>query len=234
MAKDKKNKAPGRFKQLLRVYRVTAKSDPSSAWMALLGFLVAVGIGLLLGFVFNSGSIWGIALWTITGATSGLLVAMIIMSKRAERNAYMRIEGQPGAAGAVLDSQIRRSWRASPMPVAINGKTKDAVYRMVGPAGVVLIGEGYGAKLSQMLDDEARKIQRVAPGVTTHKLRLTLDDSGVRLHSLLKSVYKLKKSMTRAEVSAVANRLSSLGSGSALPIPKGIDPMKVRAPKRKG
>jgi hypothetical protein len=104
---------------------------------------------------------------------------------------------------------------------------------MVGPAGVVLIAEGQGARLSQMLDDEARKIQRVAPGVTTHKLTLTVDDSGVRLHALLKTVYKLKKTMTRAEVSAVANRLTSLGTGTALPIPKGIDPMKVRAPKRK-
>lgn len=201
--------------------------------MALLGFLIAVGAGLLLGFIFNSGNIWGILLWGLTGVTSGLLVAMIIMSKRAERNAYMRIEGQPGAAGAVLDSQIRRSWRATPMPVAINGKTKDAVYRMVGPAGVVLIAEGRGARLGQMLDDEARKVQRVAPGVTTHKLTLSVDDSGVRLHALLKTVYKLKKTMTRTEVSAVANRLSSLGSNSALPIPKGIDPMKVRAPKRK-
>lgn len=201
--------------------------------MALLGFLMAVGAGLLLGFIFNSGNIWGILLWGLTGVTSGLLVAMIIMSKRAERNAYMRIEGQPGAAGAVLDSQIRRSWRATPMPVAINGKTKDAVYRMVGPAGVVLIAEGRGARLGQMLDDEARKVQRVAPGVTTHKLTLSVDDSGVRLHALLKTVYKLKKTMTRTEVSAVANRLSSLGSNSALPIPKGIDPMKVRAPKRK-
>ena len=201
--------------------------------MALLGFLIALGVGLLLGFLFNGGNFWGILLWGLTGVTSGLLVAMIIMSKRAERNAYMRIEGQPGAAGAVLDSQIRRSWRANPMPVAINGKTKDAVYRMVGPAGVVLIAEGNGARLNQMLDDEARKVQRVAPGVTTHKLTLTVDDSGVRLHALLKTVYKLKKSMTRAEVSAVANRLTSLGSGAALPIPKGIDPMKVRAPKRK-
>lgn len=231
--KEKKNKGPGRFRQLMRVYRITAKSDPSSGWMALLGFLIAVGAGLLLGFLMNPGSFWGIALWGFTGVTTGLLVAMIIMSKRAERNAYMRIEGQAGAAGAVLDSQIKRSWRATPMPVAINAKTKEAVYRMVGPAGVVLIGEGNGARVSQMLDDEARKIVRVAPGVTTHKLRLSVDDSGVRLHALLKTVYKLKKSMTRAEVSAVANRLSSLGSGSALPIPKGIDPMKVRAPKRK-
>lgn len=233
MPKEKKAKAPGRFRQLLRVYKVTAKSDPSSFWMALLGFLLATGTGLGLGYLLSPGNIWSVVLWSITGATTGILIAMVIMSKRAERNAYMRIEGQAGAAGAVLDSQIRRSWRASPMPVAINGKTKDAVYRMIGPAGVVLIAEGQGARLSQMLEDEARKVLRVAPGVTIHRLTLTLDDSGVRLHALLKTVYKLKKSMTRAEVSAVANRLSSLGTGSALPIPKGIDPMKVRAPKRK-
>lgn len=234
MPKEKKpKKAPGRFKQLMRVYRITAKSDPSSAWAALLGFLVSVAAGLLLGYLFNPGAIWSMVLWGLTGVTTGILVAMIIMSKKAEKNAYMRLEGQAGAAGAVLDSQIKRSWRATPMPVAVNAKTKDAVYRMVGPAGVVLIGEGAGARLNQMLDDESRKILRVAPGVTIHKLKLATDESGVRLHKLLKTVYKLKKSMTRAEVSAVANRLSSLGSGSALPIPKGIDPMKVRAPKRK-
>lgn len=233
MPKEKKNKAPGRLKQLLRVYRITAKSDPSSAWLALLGFLIPVGVGLLLGYILDSDSIWSLVLWGLTGVTSGLLVAMIVMSKRAEKNAYIRIEGQPGAVGAVLDSQIRRSWRTSPMPIAINGKTKDAVYRMIGPAGVVLIAEGHGARLSQMVEDEARKVSRVAPGATVHKLTIALDESGVRLHVLLKTVYKLKKSMTRAEVTAVSNRLDALGSGLSLPIPKGIDPNKVRAPKRK-
>ncbi len=233
MPKEKKNKAPGRFKQLLQVYKITAKSDPSSAWAAALGFLLALGAGLGVGFVIDSGNPWSLALWGITGTTSGILIAMIIMSKRAERNAYMRIEGQAGAVGAVLDSQIRRSWRANAMPVAINGKTKEAVYRMVGPAGVVLIAEGSGARVSQMLDDEARKIIRAAPGATVHKLKVSQVD-GVRLHLLLKTVYKLKKSMTRAEVTAVTNRLEALGASGALPIPKGIDPMKVRPPKRKG
>lgn len=233
MPKDKKNKAPGRFRQLLQVYKITAKSDPSSAWIAALGFLGALGVGLLAGYLFDPGNPWSMVLWGLTGTTSGLLIAMIIMSKRAERNAYMRIEGQPGAVGAVLDSQIRRSWRANPMPVAINGKTKEAVYRMVGPAGVVLIAEGSGARVSQMLDDEARKINRAAPGATVHKLKVS-QENGIRLHALLKTVYKLGKTMNRSEVTAVTNRLEALGAGAGLPIPKGIDPTKVRAPKRKG
>jgi hypothetical protein len=158
---------------------------------------------------------------------------MIIMSRRAERSAYKQIEGQVGAVSAVLNSQIRRSWRANPAPIAINPKSREAVYRMIGKPGVVLIGEGQGARITQMLQDEARKIQKIAPGVTIHQLKVTTDDTGVRIYNLLKTAYKLKKSLSRAEVTAVANRVESLG-GFSMPIPKGIDPMRVRPPKRKG
>lgn len=229
----KKDKAPGRLRQLWRIYKITAKKDPTSVWLALLGFLLPVAGGMVIGFLTaatNSFSFW---LWVVTGSTTGLLVAMVVMSKRAERNAYMQIEGQAGAVGAVLDSQIRRKWRAQPAPVAVNAKSREAVYRMIGPAGVVLLGEGSSSRVQQMLDDEARKVSRAVPGVTVHKLKVNVDHGGVRLHALLKTVYKLKKTLNRAEVSAVSNRMSALGSGTSLPIPKGIDPNKMRAPKRK-
>ena len=226
----KKDKKPGRLKQLWQVYKITAKNDPSSVWLALLALLVSVAVGMLIGFLL--GGTLSFVLWTISGTLSGVLIAMIVMSRRAERNAYKQIEGQAGAVGAVLDTQIRRSWRASSMLVAINAKSREAVYRMVGPAGVVLIGEGSSTRLSQMLQDEARKVQRIAPGVKVHQLRVTVDDSGVRLYNLLNTVYKLKKSLRRAEVTVVTNRLEAIG-GSSIPIPKGIDPTKVRAPKRK-
>ncbi|MFM1951178.1 MAG: hypothetical protein RL418_865 [Actinomycetota bacterium] len=230
----KKNpKEPGKTRQLLRVYKITAKNDPSALWVSILGFLLVLGASFLVGWLVNGFGSFGFWLWIVTGVLSAVLTFMIIMSKRAEKNAYMQIEGQAGAVGAVLDSQIRRAWRTSSMPIAVNGKSREAVYRMIGPAGVVLIGEGSSVRVNQMLDDEGRKIQRSAPGVTVHKLKVTID-GGVRLHALLKTVYKLKKTLTRAEVSAVANRLDALAGSSALPIPKGIDPMKVRAPKRKG
>jgi hypothetical protein len=104
---------------------------------------------------------------------------------------------------------------------------------MIGPAGVVLIGEGSSSRVQQMLEDESRKVSRTVPGVTVHKLRVNADQGGIRLHALLKNVYKLKKSINRAEVSAVSNRLAALAGNGALPIPKGIDPNKLRAPKRK-
>ena len=229
----KKNpKSPGRMRQLIRVYKITAKNDPSSLWLAILGFLLVFAASFLIGFLLNGLGTLGFWLWIITGTLSSLLTFMIVMSRRAERNAYIQIEGQAGAVGAVLDSQIRRSWRASSMPIAVNAKSREAVYRMIGPAGVVLIGEGSSFRVQQMLEDEARRIARSAPGVTIHKLKVSIDD-GIRLYALLKTVYKLKKTLTRSEVTAVTNRLDALTSSSALPIPKGIDPMKVRPPKRK-
>ena len=228
----KNPKSPGRLRQLLRVYKITAKNDPTALWLAILGFLLVLGASFLIGFLVNGLGTLGFWLWIATGVLSAALTFMIVMSRRAERNAYIQIEGQAGAVGAVLDSQIRRSWRASPMPIAVNPKSRDAVYRMIGPAGVVLIGEGPSARVQQMLDDESRRIARSAPGVQIHKVRVAID-GGVRLYELLKTVYKLKKSLTRSEVSAVANRLDSLAGASALPIPKGIDPMRARAPKRK-
>jgi hypothetical protein len=220
------------MRQLLRVYKITAKNDPTALWLSILGFLLVLGASFLIGFLVNGFGTLGFWLWIVTGVLSAALTFMIVMSRRAERNAYIQIEGQAGAVGAVLDSQIRRTWRTSPMPIAVNPKSREAVYRMIGPAGVVLIGEGSSARVQQMLDDESRRISRSAPGVQIHKVRVNVE-SGVRLYALLKTVYKLKKSLTRSEVSAVANRLDSLAGSSALPIPKGIDPMRVRPPKRK-
>jgi hypothetical protein len=220
------------MRQLLRVYKITAKNDPTALWLSILGFLLVLGASFLIGFLVNGIGTLGFWLWIVTGVLSAALTFMIVMSRRAERNAYIQIEGQAGAVGAVLDSQIRRTWRTSPMPIAVNPKSREAVYRMIGPAGVVLIGEGSSARVQQMLDDESRRIARSAPGVQIHKVRVNVE-SGVRLYALLKTVYKLKKSLTRSEVSAVANRLDSLAGSSALPIPKGIDPMRVRPPKRK-
>lgn len=229
----KKDKKPGRLKQLWRIYKITAKNDSTALWLAILGFLISIGVGIGIGFAFSEPGSFSFWLWPITGTTTGILVAMIVMSRRAERNAYMQIEGQAGAVGAVLDSQIRRSWRAQSAPIAVNAKSREAVYRMIGPAGVVLIGEGSSTRVTQMLEDESRKVQRAVPGVTVHKLKVNVDQGGIRLHLLLKNVYKLKKALNRAEVSAVVNRLSALSSSASLPIPKGIDPNKIRAPKRK-
>jgi hypothetical protein len=117
------------------------------------------------------------------------------------------------------------------MPVAINPRTQEAIYRAVGAAGIVLIAEGSRSGTKLILEEELRKLKRVTPGVTVHVFYVTNDDSGTPLIKLAREITRLKRVLNRAEVAAVNNRLQSLGQMN-LPIPKGLDPRKMRAPRR--
>jgi hypothetical protein len=153
-----------------------------------------------------------------------------VLGRRAEKAAYSQIEGQAGAVGAVLKSSLRRGWTASEMPVAISPKTQDAVYRAVGNGGVVLIGEGPKTRTQKMLEDERRRVIRVLPNVSVNFLHVGPDEDSVPLHKLAGRMARFKRSLNKSEVYAVSARLSSLGKNQ-LPIPKGIDPSKARAPR---
>ena len=117
------------------------------------------------------------------------------------------------------------------MPVAVSPRTQDAVYRAVGKPGVVLIGEGPRSRTKRMLDDEQRNVKRIVPNVPVHIIHVGPDADSVPLEKLPKSITRIKKAISKAEVYAVSNRLNSLSKSGSLPIPKGIDPTKARAPK---
>jgi hypothetical protein len=134
-----------------------------------------------------------------------------------------------GAVGAVLGN-IRKGWRSAEMPVAVNPRSQDAVYRAIGPAGVVLVGEGARTRVKVLLEDERRKVNRVAPGAPVNFLFVTNDAEATQLADLTKTLYKMKKSLNRAEIGVVAKRLESLGLN--IPIPKGIDPSKMGKMRR--
>jgi Domain of unknown function (DUF4191) len=222
-----KSKEPGRMKQLWQVLKMTLRLDKQSKWYMLAALILPIVLGVVLGIVLGDGNAFTITLWVISGVLLGLLLVLIVLGRRAERAAYSQIEGQPGAVGAVLRSSLRRGWRGSEMPVAVNPKTQDAVYRAVGRAGVVLIAEGPKGRTSRMLEDEKRKVARVLPNVPVSSFQVGPDKDAVKLHQINKRLGGFKKTLTRAEVVAVSNRLDSLSSNK-LPIPKGIDPLKVR------
>jgi hypothetical protein len=142
----------------------------------------------------------------------------------------MRISGQPGAVAAVISSTLKRGYSTSEMPVAVDPKSRDAVYRAVGRAGVVLIAEGSSARLRQIVEDEKRKVSRAIPGVTVSVLSVNEQPGSLPLYGLTKAIYKLKKTLSRAEITVVNKRLAGLGLN--IPIPKGIDPNRIRAGRR--
>jgi len=225
----KTNKEPGRVAQLLKIYQMTISADRSALWWGLGAITAGILIGLTLGFSIGEGKTVGLVVWIVTGTLMGLLTALIILSRKAEHVAYSRIEGQPGAVSAVLRSALKRGWRGSEVPIAVN-RNQDAVYRAIGPAGVVLIGEGVRSRVQPMLEDERRKAQRAVPGVDVKFIFVTQDADGVKLMKLAPMLLKLKRTLNRNEVAAIDKRLSALAN--AMPIPKGIDPKRMRAQHR--
>jgi hypothetical protein len=228
--KPKVQKEPGKIKQLLQVYKLTAKADKNFVLAGVLAFVAPMTIGVVAILLFFMDSALTMFLWSITTILFSLLSLLAVLSRRAEKAAFMRIAGQPGAVAAVINSTLKRGYSTSEMPVAVDPKSRDAVYRAVGKAGVVLIAEGGSARVRQLIEDEKRKVSRAIPGVTIPVIWVNQDPSSTQLHALTKTIYKLKKALTRAEISVVNKRLAGLGTN--IPIPKGIDPNRMRAGRR--
>ena len=94
----------------------------------------------------------------------------------------------------------------------------------------MLIGEGPRSRTQPMLDKERANVSRILPNVTVTLMYVGPDPDSTPLHKIVPTLARLKKSLRRDEVTAVSNRLTSL-SRNMLPIPKGMDPTKVRAPR---
>lgn len=203
---------------------MTRRSDPGVVWFMLLAFVGIIAVGLLIGLLIDN-----VITLLIIAIPLALLAAIFILSRRAERAAFSQIEGKPGAAGAAL-SVLRRGWILQEQPVAVNPRTQDAVFRVIGRPGVILVSEGPSTRVKQLVDGEKRKMARIIPNVPVHVIESGRSDRQVSLAKVPKAVQKLKKTLTKQEVHAVDKRLTALGT--KLPIPKGVDPFKAR-PDRK-
>lgn len=228
MAKEKKqraNKEPGRIKQMVQIYRNTKQHDRNLTLTLLASFLLPVVVSVLLAWLLGGG-VFGWILWPVTGILVGVLLVMIVLGRRAESVAYQQLEGRPGAVGAVINGALRRSWRGSEVPIAMN-RSQDAVYRVVGRGGVVLIAEGPAQRTRQLVAKEETQLKRMLPGVPITTLQVGPDENAVPLHKLSRTLIKLKPVLRKPEITTVFNRLMSMKS-DPIGIPKGIDPMRIR------
>lgn len=231
--KTKAAKGPGRFAQIKQVFVAAKAVDPKIGWWmlgaALAVLVVAVVVGLLVDHLIFA---------IIFGIPLALIAATLVLSRRAERAAYTRIEGQPGAAGAALKS-IRRGWYIEEEPVAADAQratdlaSAALVFRAVGRPGIVLIGEGPSGRAQKLLVAERKRVERVANGVPVTLLRVG-DGEGegvVPIRKLANKVQRLKPVLTKQEAAVVNKRLKSIG-GVRPPLPKGVDPTKARMDRR--
>jgi hypothetical protein len=228
MAKDTTEpEKQGRIRQFIETYRMTKKTDPAIGLWILGAFLLVGGLGFVVFFLLlPSGGLLGKIIAVVGALLFGTLAALIIFGRRAQKSAYKQMEGQPGAAAAAL-RMLRRGWKSDPA-IAFN-KQQDVVHRVVGPPGIVLIGEGNPNRLRQLLATERRKHERVASEVPIHEVISGSGEGEVPLPRLVRHVQKLGRQVKPAEMTDILNRIKALDAQrSSIPIPKGPMPTSMK------
>ncbi|MGM1016409.1 MAG: DUF4191 family protein [Actinomycetota bacterium] len=223
-------KRPGFFSQIKSLFRFTREAYPWLPWLQIAILILGVLLGLIVGYLIPPFQIWSVILWGITGLMAGVLGALFTMTRLSTKAMYIKIDGTPGAAGHVLSTSLGRRWQSSDMPVGINPKTQEAVYRAIGRGGIVVVGEGARGRLTRLVNEERTKAQRVAHGVPINVYYVGHGADEVQIADLAKTIKKLPKAIDKATMAAVIRRIDSVSQSlSSLPIPKGVDPTKVRA-----
>lgn len=167
----------------------------------------------------------------LLGFPAGLLAATFWFSRRAMRAAYAQIDGQPGAAAAVVQAIRGNNWVVTPA-VAVN-RGQDMVSRVVGKPGVILISEGPSNRVVPMLANERKRTARWLPEVPIYELQVGNDEGQIPLLKLQRQLGKLPRNLRGGEVTEVRRRLDALGTGAnAMPIPKGPMPTNARQARR--
>ncbi|WP_205473569.1 DUF4191 domain-containing protein [Nocardioides sp. SYSU D00038] len=215
-----------RRKQFAETWKMTRRSDPAVLWLVLASLLLGGALGFVLFTVLPGGGAIGLAMSVVGALLFGVLAAMIVFGRRAQKAAYTQMEGQPGAAAAAL-RMLRRGWKTD--PVIAFTKQQDIVHRVVGPPGIVLIGEGNPNRLRQLLLSERKKHERVATETPIHEIVCGNGEGQVPLPKLVRHVQKLGRAVKPAELTDVLNRLKALDANrSNIPLPKGPVPTSMK------
>ncbi|MDF9812761.1 hypothetical protein M2266_001992 [Streptomyces sp. SPB162] len=224
MARKETSENPGRLQQIAQTYKMTRRADSKVGLVVAAVGIVTFGVILALGFLIDHPIYAG-----ILGLLFAFLAMAIVFGRRAEKAAFGQLEGQVGAAAAVLDN-VGRGWTVTPA-VAMN-KSQDVVHRAVGKAGVVLVGEGNPNRVKALLGAEKKKVARVVFDVPITDIIVGNEEGQVPLKKVRTTLLKLPRVLAGPKVTEVNDRLRSLGTlMSNMPIPKGPMPKGMRMPK---
>ena len=205
-------KARDQVRMVGQAYTLTRQNDPKLPWVLLIAFVAVAAVVEVLGVLFDS------PLLTIPIAVLlGLLAALILFGRRAQGSAYRQVEGQPGAAAWVLEG-MRGDWRVTS---GVAGTPQlDAVHRVLGRPGIVLVAEGSPTRVHNLLAAEKRKVARVVGDTPIYDIVVGDDEGQVPLRKLSSHVMKLPRNLSAAEVNSLGRRMAALG-GPKMPVPGG-------------
>jgi len=207
----------GQVRQFIEAFKLTKQYDKALIPLMLGAFVVALAIFVAVGWFLKP--LW---MWIILGVLFGLVAAMWVLSWRAKVAMFARYKGQPGAGEAGI-SLLPKTWVKNPV-IAVN-RYQDVVHRVVGPPGIVLIGDGQAGRVREMLATEEKRHQAIKYNVPVTTLVIGDAANQVPLPKLDKYIKKLPKAIKPSQITEITARLKALdGSRPRMPIPKGPMP----------
>jgi hypothetical protein len=211
----------GQVRQIMEVYKVTTQNDSKANLFMGGAFVLCIVVFTIIGIFLKP---WW--LYVIFGILFGVLAAMSVLTWRAKNATYKRYEGQKGSAEVAM-SMLNKEWVKSPVITA--NRQLDIVHRVVGPGGIVLIGEGDPGRVRAMLATEAKKHEQIKYGVKVTTLVMGDRDNQIPLDKLADHIKKLPKIIKTAEITDISNRLRALDSmRPKIPLPKGPMPTSAK------
>ncbi|TYP88425.1 DUF4191 domain-containing protein [Blastococcus xanthinilyticus] len=205
-------KLRGQGSMIKQAYSLTRKNDPKLPWIMLIWFVSVAAVIELIGILLDSPFLF-LPLALLFGA----LAALIVFGRRAQGSAYRQVEGQPGAAAWVLEG-MRGDWRVTS---GVAGTPQmDAVHRVLGRPGIILVGEGVPGRVRGLIAQEKKKIARVVGDTPIYDITVGDDEGQVPLKKLSTHVMKLPRNLSAAEVNSLGRRMGALG-GPRMPVPGG-------------
>jgi hypothetical protein len=206
--------------QLRLAFSMTRKADPKMLPLVLGVFVITLAIFVLLGIVLSHPIYLG-----ILGLMFALVVAAAVFGRRVQKTAFTQVEGQLGAAAAVLQN-MRGNWRVTPA-VAFT-KEQDLLHQVIGRPGIVLVGEGAPNRVRNLVGARKRELARLVGDTPIYDVSVGDAEGQLGLRELERHFTKLPQNIKPARVNELDSRLKAL-KPSTLPIPKG--PMPTRVPR---
>ena len=212
-----------RFTQIKTAFRLTRQADPRLVPLLAIAFLVPFVLMVLLGIAIGHPFLLG-----LVGLMLGVLATTVVFGRRVQSSAFSQVEGQVGAAAAVLQN-MRGDWRVTPA-VGFT-REQDLVHRVLGKPGIVLVAEGAASRTRGLIVAERKRLSRFIGDVPVYDVTVGDGEGQVPLRGLDRYFAKLPQNVKPKDVNVLDRKLKAMPTG--LPVPKGPLPSGGRMPRGK-
>ena len=252
--KEEPKKKQSTIKQVIQIFKYTHAEDKALPWLCGGVFVAPIIVFVVLGIVFK----WSVIGWVtsmILAVMLGLLFATMMLTNRADKVGYAKLEGRQGAAISVLGNINKAGFNFPQEPVWVDPKTKDAIWRGTGYNGIYLLGEGDYNRVKRAMDRQEQRIKGVTAGseIPVYRMYVGTGANQTRLKDVRKTLLKFKSYqpthhknklmaaihprtrfvLTKTELTVLNERLRTLQMKNGMGIPKGVDPMHPQRVSRR-